>query len=65
MSKVISNTYPDAFLKSEGDIVIASVRLSIMHSPPKPLYEIQPNLVCELLCNCKKMAPPPGALGRG
>ena len=50
--------YPHAFLeKSEGDIVIASVRqsvhpsvhLSVMLSPPKPLDEIQPNLVCELL----------------
>ena len=37
------------FLKSEGDIVIASVRLSVMLSPPKPLDENQPNLVCELL----------------
>ena len=26
-----------------------SVRLSVMLSPPKPLDEIQPNLVCELL----------------
>ena len=34
---------------SEGDIVIASVRPSIMLSPPKPLDEIKPNLVCELL----------------
>ena len=48
---------PTLFLKSEGDIVIASVRPSIclsvppsvMLSPPKPLDEIQPNLVCELL----------------
>ena len=31
------------------DIVIASIRLSVMLSPPKPLDEIQPNLVCELL----------------
>ena len=35
------------------DIVIASVRLSVrlpfMLSPPKPLNEIQPDLVCELL----------------
>ena len=41
------------FKKSEGDIVIASVRPSVcpfvMLSPPKPLDEIQPNLVCELL----------------
>ena len=41
---------PHAFFKKcEGDIVIASVRLSVMLSPPKPLDEIQPNLVCELL----------------
>ena len=26
-----------------------SVRLSVMLSPPQPLDEIQPNLVCELL----------------
>ena len=44
---------PRFFLKkSEGDIVFASVRpsvrLSIMQSPPKPLDEIQPNLVREL-----------------
>ena len=53
------------FKKTEGDIVIASVRLSVrlsvrpsvcpsvrlsvMLSPPKPLNEIQPNMVCELL----------------
>ena len=30
-------------------IAIASVRLSVTLSPPKPLDEIQPNLVCELL----------------
>ena len=44
-------------LKSEGDIVKASilpsvfpsVRPFVMLSPPKPLGEIQPNLVCELL----------------
>ena len=30
-------------------IVIASVHLSVMLSHPKPLDEIQPNLVCELL----------------
>ena len=49
--------FPHAFLKSEGDIAIASVRpsvrpsvrVSVMLSPPKPLDEIQPNLVCELL----------------
>ena len=45
------------FLKSEGDIAIASVRpsvrpsvrLSVMLSPLKPLDEIQPDLLCELL----------------
>ena len=26
-----------------------SIRLSVMLSPPKPLDEIQPNFVCELL----------------
>ena len=43
-----------------------------MLSPSKPLDEIQPNLVCELLdhmngvCNVtKKFGPPVGALGRG
>ena len=43
-----------------------------MLSPPKPLDEIQPNLVCALLtsigaCNVKLFlgAPPPGSLGRG
>ena len=41
-----------------------------MLSPPKPLDEIQPNLVCELL-TCMGCAtsnffgPAPGALGRG
>ena len=39
--------------KNEGDIVIASVRPfvrpSVLLSPPKPLGEIQPNLICELL----------------
>ena len=44
-----TNYYPHAFLKSVGDIAIASVRPSVTLSPPKPLDEIQPNLVCELL----------------
>ena len=39
--------------KSVGDIAIAPVRPSVCPSvtlsPPKPLDEIQPNLVCELL----------------
>ena len=39
------------FQKSKEDIVISplSVHLSVMLSPPKPLDEIQPNLVSELL----------------
>ena len=44
---------------------------SVMLSPPKPLDEIQPNLVCELLTCMGRatekffLAPPPGALWRG
>ena len=56
--------YPHAFLKKRRGScnllrpsvrpsvclsVRSSVRLSVMLSPPKPLDEIQPNLVCELL----------------
>ena len=48
--------YPHAFLKKRRGYcnrlcpsVPPSVRLSVMLSPPKPLDEIQPNLVCELL----------------
>ena len=44
---------PTLLKKSEGDIVITFLRLSVcpsvMLSPPKPLDEIQPNLVCKLL----------------
>ena len=47
-----------------------SVRLPVMLSPPKPLDEIQTNMVCAILQEwgvqrqiC--LAPPPGALGRG
>ena len=45
-------------------------RSVVMLSPPKPLDQIQPNWVCELLTcmgreTAKKLAPPPGALGRG
>ena len=53
------------------DIAMASVRLSVMLSPPRPLDEIQQNLVCELLTRMGRataiffLAPPPGALGRG
>ena len=41
-----------------------------MLSPPKPLDEIKPNLVCELLicmgrATSNFLAPHPGALGRG
>ena len=40
-----------------------------MLSPPKPLDEIQPNLVCELhewgVQHQTFLTPPPGALGRG
>ena len=48
---------------------ILSIRLSVMLSPPKPLDQIQPNLVCELLTCIGRakaksfLAPPTGALG--
>ena len=61
--------------KSEGYIVIASVRLSVrlsvMLSPPKPLGEIQPNFVCEIThmngaCNGKNLlSPAPWGPGEG
>ena len=42
---------------------------SVMLSPPKPLAEIQPNLVCQLLTWMGRatafLALPPGTLGRG
>ena len=46
------------------------VLLSVMLPPPKPLDEIQPNLVCKLLTWMGRAAAiifalPPGALGRG
>ena len=48
--------YPHAFLKKRRGYcnplcppIPPSVCLSIMLSPPKPLDEIQPNSVCELL----------------
>ena len=52
-----------------GQNQIPSCCLSVMLSPPKPLDESQPNLVCELLpwmgCGTANfLAPPPGALGR-
>ena len=41
---------PTLFLKKAKGILLSplSVRPSVMLSPPKPLDEIQPNLVCEL-----------------
>ena len=63
-----TSSYPHA---CAGDVVIASVRLSVMLSPPKPLDRIQPNLVSGLLTQVEHararlfLAPPPGALGRG
>ena len=79
-------SYPHAFLKkrwgycnrlrpsvcpSVRPSVCPSVRPSVTLSPPKPLDEIQPNLVCGLLTWMGRatahffLAPPPGALGRG
>ena len=46
------SSYPNAFLKKRRGYcnrLRPSVRLSSVLSPPKPLDEIQPNLVCELL----------------
>ena len=45
---------PRFFKKAKGILlsppsVRPTVRLSVMLSPPKPLDEIQPNLVCEFL----------------
>ena len=40
---------PKLFSKIEGDIVIVSVRLSVMLSSPEPLDEIQPNVMCKLI----------------
>ena len=48
--------YPHSFLKKRRGYcnrlrpsICPSVRPSVMLSPPKPLDEIHPNLVCELL----------------
>ena len=45
--------YPPAFFKKKRqgycNHLHTSVRPSVTLSPPKPLDEIQPNLVCELL----------------
>ena len=83
LSVTISKRYllsPRFFKKASGILqspssvhlsVCSSVRPSVMLSPPKPLDEIQPNLVCELLTwiGCAAahffLAPPPGILGRG
>ena len=57
------------FRKSVWDIFIASIRLSVMLSPPKPLDRIQPNLVSGLLTQvgraraCLFLAPPQGPWG--
>ena len=45
---------PRFFKKAKGILLLPSsanlsVRPSVMSSPPKPLDEIQPNLVCEIL----------------
>ena len=45
---LILSHYPHAFLKKRRGYC-NRLRLSVMLSPPKPLDEIQPNLVCELL----------------
>ena len=37
---------PTIFKKAMGDIAIASVHPSVTLSPPKPLDQIQPNLLC-------------------
>ena len=51
-SGFIFSDYPHDFLKKRRGYcnrLRQSVRLSVTLSPPKPLDEIQPNLVCELL----------------
>ena len=48
----ITYIYPHAFLKKRRGYYYRlrqAVCPSVMLSPPKPLDEIQPNLVCELL----------------
>ena len=48
-------TYPHAFLKKRRGYcnrLHPSIRLSVMLFPPKPLDEIQPNLVCVCLFVC-------------
>ena len=52
MLALIAAYYPHPFLKKRRGYcnrLRPSVRSSVMLSPPKPLDEIQPNLVCELL----------------
>ena len=71
--KEVNYVYPHAFLKKAKGILQSplSVRLSVMLSPPKPLDDIQPNLVSEQLTWMGRatanfiFGPPPGALGRG
>ena len=50
-SCINDDIYPHAFFKKASGILQSplSVRPSVKLSPPKPLDEIQPNLVCELL----------------
>ena len=62
---VTQTDYPHAFLKKRRGYcyrlrpsVRLSVRPSVMLSPPKPLDEIQPNLVCELLIEFRPVVCP-------
>ena len=61
--------YPHAFLKKRQGYC-NRLRLSVTLSPPKPLDEIQPNLVCELLtwmgrATAHFFRPAPLGLGEG
>ena len=70
------SNYPNVFLKKKkrrgySNRLRPSICPSVLLSPPKPLGEIQPNLMCGLL-SCmghatvnKVLAPLPGALRRG
>ena len=70
---IFASFYPRAFLKKRRgycNCLRPSVRPSVMLSPPKPLDEIQPNLVCVLhtwmgLATAIFFALPPGAMRRG
>ena len=62
--------YPHTLKKSDGDIAITSIRPSITLSPPKPLDEIQLNLVFKMLTwmGCATalfFGPAPWGLGEG